>query len=178
MEFKELIKLRQSDRAYQNKAVEKEKIELVLEAGRLSPSANNAQGWTFVVVDDAELKNRVAGCMYRMGGAFVQQAPVIIAVVAEKPLFMSRLGSAMKKIDFTSLDMGIVAAHICLQAADIGLGTCMLESFDEKKVKTVLNIPDNRRVALLIALGYSVDAPREKKRKKTEEIVRWNGYNR
>jgi nitroreductase len=178
MEFKELIKLRQSDRAYQNKAVEKEKIETVLEAGRLAPSANNAQDWTFVVLDEPELKNRVAGCMYRMGGAFVRQAPVIIAVVAEKPLLMSRLGSAMKKIDFTSLDMGIVAAHICLQAADIGLGTCMLESFDEKEVKTALNIPDNRRVALMIALGYSADPSRIKKRKKTGEVVRWNGYGK
>jgi nitroreductase len=176
MDFKNLIKIRQSDRAYYDKAVEKEKIGTVLEAGRLSPSANNSQGWTFVVVDDMELKNRVAACMYRMGGAFVRQAPVIIAVVAEKPLFISRLGSAMKKIDFASLDMGIAAAHICLQAADIGLGSCMLESFDEKKVKTLLAIPDSRRVALLIALGYSADSPREKKRKKPEETVRWNGY--
>jgi nitroreductase len=74
MDFKDLIKLRQSNRAYQDRSVEKEKIELCLEAGRLSPSANNAQGWTFVIVDDAELKTRVAESAYRMGGAFVKQA--------------------------------------------------------------------------------------------------------
>jgi len=178
MKFSELIKIRQSNRAYQSKAVEREKIETVLDAGRLSPSANNAQGWTFVVVDDAELRNRVANAMYRMGGAFVQQAPVVIAVVAEKPLFMSRFGAAMRKIDFASLDMGIAAAHICLQAADIGLGTCMLESFNEAEVKKVLNIPNNRRVALMITLGYSADNQREKKRKKFEEVVKWNGYEK
>jgi nitroreductase len=142
----------------------------------LSPSANNAQGWTFVTVDNAELKTRVAESAYRMGGAFVKQAPVIIALVAEKPLFISKFGSALRKIDFTSLDMGIAAAHICLQAADLGLGTCMLESFDEKSIKTLLDIPDNRRVALLITLGYSADIQREKKRKKFDKVVRWNKY--
>ncbi|MDR1652761.1 MAG: nitroreductase family protein [Prevotellaceae bacterium] len=176
MEFLNLVKLRQSSRAYEEKAVEREKIELVLEAGRLSPSANNAQSWTFVVANDTEIKNRVADAAYKMGGAFVRQAPVVIALVAEKPLLISRLGAALKKIDFTSLDMGIAAAHICLQAAETGLGTCMLESFDEKKVKTALNIPDNRRIALLITLGYPADKQREKKRKAFDELVRWNRY--
>jgi nitroreductase len=176
MDFKELIQIRQSNRAYQDRAVEKEKIEQCLEAGRLSPSANNAQGWTFVAVNDAELKNRVAESAYRMGGSFVKQAPVIIVLVAEKPLFMIKIGSALRKIDFSSLDMGIAAAHICLQAADLGLGTCMVESFDEKPIKTLLDIPDNRRIALLITLGYPADIQREKKRKKIDEVVRWNKY--
>ena len=176
MDFKELIKIRQSNRTYQDRSVEEEKIELCLEAGRLSPSANNAQGWTFVAIDAAELKNRVAESAYRMGGAFVKQASVIIVLVAEKTLLMSKFGSALRKIDFTSLDMGIAAAHICLQAADLGLGTCMLESFDEKSIKTLLDIPDNRRIALLITLGYSADNQREKKRKKFDEVVRWNKY--
>jgi nitroreductase len=176
MEFLDIVKSRQSNRAYQDKAVEREKIELVLEAGRLSPSANNAQGWTFVVANDVEIKNRVAGAAYKMGGAFVRQAPVIIVLVAEKPLLISRFGSALKKIDLTSLDMGIAAAHICLQAAEMGLGTCMLESFDEKKVKVALGIPDNRRVALLITLGYPADQQREKKRKTLDEVARWNKY--
>jgi nitroreductase len=176
MAFLDLVKLRQSNRAYEDKEVEHEKIELVLEAGRLSPSANNAQSWTFVVAHDTEMKNRVADAAYKVGGAFVRQAPVVIALVAEKPLLISRFGSALKKIDFTSLDMGIAAAHICLQAADMGLGTCMLESFDEKKVKTALGIPDNRRVALLITLGYPADKQREKKRKPFAEVVKWNRY--
>lgn len=176
MNFLELVKLRQSNRAYEDKPVEKEKIEQCLEAARLSPSANNTQGWTFVVIDHPDLRNRVAGASFRMGGAFVKQAPVIIALVAEKPLLITRLGSAVKKIDFVSLDMGIAATHICLQAAEIGLGTCMLESFDEKTVKSLLNIPDNRRIALLITLGYPADKQREKKRKTFKEVVRWNKY--
>jgi nitroreductase len=82
----------------------------------------------------------------------------------------------LRKIDFTSLDVGITAAHICLQAADIGLGTCMIEGFDEKKVKSVLNIPENRRIALLITLGYPADSQRNKKRKKFDEVVKFNKY--
>ena len=175
MDFKELVKARQSDRAYRDQPVEREKIALCLEAGRLSPSANNAQNWTFVAVDDAQLKPRLAAAR-RVGGASLEQAPVIIALVAERPLLASRLGSALRKIDFTSLDMGIAAAHICLQAADLGLGTCMIESFDEKSVKAALDIPDNRRVALLIALGYPANARREKKRKEPGKVIRWNGY--
>ncbi|MDR1373076.1 MAG: nitroreductase family protein [Dysgonamonadaceae bacterium] len=176
MDFQELIKIRQSDRAYENRTVEREKIETVLNAGRLAPSANNAQSWTFIVVDESELKNRVADACFRVGGDFVKQAPVVIALVAEKPTLISRLGVAIRQIDFTSLDMGIVAAHLCLQAADLGLGSCMLESFNEEKVRQALNIPDNRRLALLISLGYSADKQREKKRKKIEDVVRWNGY--
>jgi nitroreductase len=118
----------------------------------------------------------VAESAFRIGGAFVKQAPVIIILVAEKPLFIAKFGSALRKMDFSSLDMGIAAAHICLQAADLGLGTCMIESFDEKPVKTLLNIPDNRRVALLITLGYAADIQREKKRKKFDEVVRWNQF--
>ncbi|MDR2476111.1 MAG: nitroreductase family protein [Bacteroidales bacterium] len=176
MTFLELVKLRQSNRAYQDKPVEREKIEQCLEAARLSPSSNNTQGWTFIVINDTELKNRVAKAAFRLWGAFVNQAPVIIALVAEKPLLITRFGVTVKKIDFTLLDMGIAATHICLQAAEIGLGSCMVESFDEKTVKSLLNVPDSRRIALLITLGYPADKQREKKRKTFDEVVRWNKY--
>jgi nitroreductase len=176
MNFLELVKLRQSNRVYEDKPVEKEKIEQCLETARLSPSSNNSQSWTFVVINDIELKNRVAKAAFLIGGAFVKQAPVIIALVAEKPLLITRLGNAVKKIDLTSIDIGIAATHICLQAAEIGLGTCMLESFDEKALKPLLNIPGNRRIALLITLGHPADKQREKKRKPFDEVVRWNKY--
>ncbi|MDR1562736.1 MAG: nitroreductase family protein [Dysgonamonadaceae bacterium] len=176
MDFKDLVKFRQSDRTYKDIAVEREKINFVLEAGRLAPSANNAQSWTFVVADNEEIKNLVAKAGYKIGGSFIRQAPVVIALIAEKPIMISRLGSAIRNIDLTSLDIGIAAANICLQAADLGLGTCMLESFDEKAVKIALNIPENHRVALLITLGYSADRQREKKRKPFEEVVKWNKY--
>jgi nitroreductase len=176
MDFKELVKTRQSDRNYETKPVEREKISAVLEAGRLAPSANNAQSWTFIAIDDEATKNKVAKAGYMIGGKFINRAPVVIALVAEKPVVISRIGSAIRNIDLTSLDIGIAAAHICLQAADLGLGTCMIESFDEGEVKAVLNIPDSRRVALLITLGYSADKQREKKRKPAEEVAKWNSY--
>ena len=176
MNFLELVKLRQSNRAYENRPVEREKIERCLEAARLSPSANNAQSWTFVVIDDVELKNRVTEAAFSIGGAFMKQAPVIILLIAEKPLMITRLGNAVKKMDMVSLDMGIAAAHLCLQAAESGLGTCMIESFNEQKVKSLLDIPDGRRIALLVSLGYPADKQREKKRKTFDQVVRWNKY--
>jgi nitroreductase len=176
MTVSESIKTRQSNRAYLDKPVEKEKIEQCLEAARLAPSANNAQSWTFVVVDEMEIKNRVADDAAKMGCKFAKQAPVIIAMIAENPVFISRLGGLIRKMDFRALDFGIAAAHICLQAVELGLGTCMIESFSEKDVKKTLHIPHNKRVVLLITLGYPADRQREKKRKTFSEVVRFNLY--
>jgi len=91
---------------------------------------------------------------------------------------ITRLGSQIKKRDWSQIDTGIAAEHFCLQAAELGLGTCMLGWFNEKKVKTLLNIPEERFVSLLISLGYPQPnyRMREKTRKPYEEIVGFNSY--
>ncbi|MDR1543820.1 MAG: nitroreductase family protein [Prevotellaceae bacterium] len=179
MEFKELVKTRQSDRSYENRAVEREKIEAVLEAARLAPSANNSQSWTFVVVDEPELKNSVAKNTAAFGANFNQfaaQAPVIIAVVAEKPILMLRIGNFIQQKDYTQIDIGIAVENLVLQASDLGLGTCILGWFKEKAIKKTLNIPKSKRLLLLVTLGYSTDKQRKKRRKAFDETVKWNKY--
>ncbi|MDR1683799.1 MAG: nitroreductase family protein [Candidatus Symbiothrix sp.] len=177
MNFSELIKQRQSNRSYQSKPVEQEKIEQCLEAARLAPSANNAQSWTFVVVDEPELKNRVGESVARLGmNQFVNQAPVLIAVVVEKPIFLTRLGSMVQNKDYPLIDIGIAVEHICLQAADLGLGSCIVGWFNENDIKKLLNIPRDKRLALIVALGYPKDVPREKRRKLREEVIHFNRY--
>lgn len=177
--FLELVKQRQSDRAYLSQSVEQEKLDRILDAARLAPSACNAQPWKMIVVTDEELRTQVAEAMSKSVipiNHFTVQAPVQIVVVEENSNFTSSVGSWIKKKHYPHVDLGILSAHICLAAADEGLGTCMIGWFDEDKVKKALEIPKNKRVLLVITLGYPAKETREKKRKDLSEVVSVNRY--
>ena len=175
----DLLKYRQSDRAYLPTLIEKEKLDRILEAARIAPSACNAQPWKFIVVDQVDLKNRIADCSSSkiLGmNHFTKQAPIHIVIVEENANFTSNAGSLIKKKTFPLIDIGITAEHICLQAAAEGLGSCMLGWFNEPKVKKLLSIPKSKRVPLIITLGYSASETREKRRKDLDDIVSYNAY--
>lgn len=176
--FIDLITTRQSDRKYNTeKPVELEDIYKCIEAARLAPSACNAQPWKFVVVTDSELKLKVGECASSLGmNKFCPTAPVILAVVLEKPNFMSKIGSVIKDKEFMLLDIGLAVGQFCLQATELGLGTCMVGWFDEKKVKNLLSIPSSKRIPLLITLGYPTGEIRSKIRKGIEDISTFNKY--
>ena len=162
MEFQELINKRQSDRKYNNKPVDRNLIIKCLEAARLAPSACNSQPWKFVVVDDSTLLPQMADAAAGMGmNKWAKQAPVIVAVTLEKMNLTARIGSVIKDKEYSLLDVGIAVEHFCLQAAELGLGTCIMGWFDEKKVKKLLGI-GNKRVPLLISLGYPEGETRKK----------------
>jgi nitroreductase len=175
----ELIKSRQSDRRYDSKPVEEEKLTRIVDAGRMAPSACNAQPWKFVVVTDKGFISRIAeaASVKAIGiNTFVSQAPVIIVVVREAANFSSRAGGSIKKKDYSLIDIGIASENICIQAKAEGLGSCMIGWFDERMVQKVLNIPRNKRVLLFITIGYSLSEPRQKKRKPKELVVSYNKY--
>lgn len=178
--FYNLVKQRQSTRAYDTtRTVDREIIARILEAARLAPSACNAQPWHFIVVDEPELKNKVADvASARLLGMnhFTKQAPVHIIVVEEKVNISSGIGGIVKDKHFAFLDIGIAASHICLAAEAEGLGSCILGWFTESKMKNLLNIPDNRRVVLDIVIGYPAQPLREKRRKPVEEVISYNTY--
>jgi len=181
LNFIELITKRQSVRKYSDKAVEKEKVELCIEAARIAPSASNSQPWKFIVVDEPELKNKVAKATFSKlvsFNKFAPEAPVIIAIVLEKPRIITQVGGALKKKEFPLIDLGITAEHFCLQAAEVGLGTCMLGWFNHKKIKNLLNIPKEKTIGLIITLGYAPEeyTQRQKIRKETNTIVNYNKY--
>jgi nitroreductase len=179
MNFIELINSRQSVRKYADKPVEKEKIERCIEAGRLAPSASNSQPWKYIVVDEPALKEKVAKETFSTLVAFNKfalQAPVIIAIVMEKPNIITQLGGRVKDKDFFLIDIGITAEHFCLQAAEEGLGTCMLGWFNEKAIQKLLEIPTKKRIGLIITLGYAADEPRKKIRKEMNKMVSYNKY--
>ena len=175
----ELIINRQSDRSYSDKPVENEKVERILEAGRMAPSACNAQPWKFIVVTDPELKTRVSeAASARLLGmnSFVNQAPLLLVVIREKANMSSRIGSTVKNKDYSLIDIGIASENICLQARAEGIGSCMIGWFDENQVKNILDIPTSKKVELIITLGYPAKGLREKRRKPLPEIVSYNKY--
>ena len=175
--FAELAKKRQSDRKYKDQIVEKDKLIQCIETARISPSANNSQPWKFIVVDDFDKKEKIAECSIGLGmNKFTHQCPVIVAVVLEKQNFMSTIGSMIKNKDYSLFDVGIAVNQFCLQAADLGLGTCIIGWFDEKKVKKLLQINSRKRVPVLISVGYPDSDTRTKIRKPLDKMSSWNKY--
>jgi nitroreductase len=181
MDFSNLIATRQSVRSYEDKPVEVEKLTQLIESVRLAPSASNSQPWKVIIVNDHDLKNKVAKATYSKlisFNKFAPQAPVLAVLVIEKPKVITQIGGMLKDREFSLIDIGIAAEHFCLQAADLGLGTCMLGWFDETAIKHLLHIPDQKRIGLVITLGYAKagDPIRKKIRKSPDEISSYNRY--
>jgi nitroreductase len=178
MSFLDLARRRQSDRGYIDRKVARESIERCLEAAMLAPSACNSQPWFFVVMDEPELRTEVAEQLHHLGmNRFAQSAPVLVAVVAEKPALLPRLGGLIKDKPYYLMDIGMAVENFCLQAADEGLGSCIIGWFDEPRVRQLLGIPRAKRVPLVIALGYPIDpAIRPKVRKCPVESWAYNRY--
>lgn len=181
MQFHELINARQSVRKYLPKPVEKEKLEKIIEAVHVAPSACNSQPWRLIIVDEPELKNEVAKATFSKTVSFNKfaiEAPVIAVLVIEKPKLIAKIGGSIKNQEYPQYDIGIAAEHFCLQAADLGLGTCMLGWFNEKKIQTLLNIPKKRKIGLVITLGYAPEGYKQRKkiRKPLDEICGFNSY--
>ena len=178
MDFLRLVMSRQSDRAYDKEhSVEPEKLERILEAARLAPSACNAQPWKFVVVTDRELSRKVGKAAAGLGmNKFAKDAPVHILIVEESANIISLLGGKVKDKHFPLIDVGIAASHIVLAAESEGLGSCILGWFDEKEIKQLTGIPASKRLLLDIIVGYPLKEKRKKIRKVKEKVISYNGY--
>lgn len=151
-------------------------LERCLEAARLAPSACNSQPWSFIVVDSPELKNKVAAAAFSgiySSNSFAKEAPVLIVVITEHSKFIASLGGYFRGTQYNLIDIGIAVEHFVLQAAEEGLGTCWLGFFNEKEVKKVLNIHKEKKVDIIISVGYSADDKiREKSRRPMKEIAK------
>ncbi len=166
MNVMDAIKIRKSVRKFLDKAIEQEKLNLVLEAGRLAPSASNRQEWRFVVVSDLETRKKIAEAANQQ--TFVGEAPVVIVACAETDSNVMMCGQLCYPID-----VAIALDHMTLAAVELGLGTCWIGAFDEKRVKEILNIPEKIRVVELMPIGYPANpSPVNKHRLPLDEIVK------
>jgi nitroreductase len=164
----EAIQKRYSCRAYQDKEIEKEKLDKLLEAARLAPSAKNLQDWRFIVVTDKDVKARVAEQTNRPA-AFVK-APAIITGCSNSDYIM-KSGQAIAPID-----VAIAFEHICLQATELGLGTCWLGAFNTEMVREILEIPADINIVELLAVGYPAETGKQNTREPMEKIVCYNKW--
>ena len=173
MDFPDLIRVRRSVRAYRDQPVSRELVDQCLDAVRMSPSACNSQPWTFLVVDDRESIRRIAdtACsgIYSMN-RFIATAPVLIKFITEKSKVVARLGGQVRDVRYNLIDIGIAGAHLTLQAAVLGLGTCWIGWFNDKALKQELNLPSPAQVDIIMPLGYPDEEPKDKIRKSLDDV--------
>lgn len=182
MEFSEVLRRRQSCRQYQDRPVERETLAACLRAARLSPSGCNSQRWLFIAVDDPAIRAPLAAALEapQLGiNQFTGQIPAFIVVAAHptRPLG-PRAQTILETVDCLQMDIGIAAHQICLAATDLGLGSVILGWFDQPAVQSLLHLPPELEVQLVIGLGYpKSDTVREKSRLPAQEVIRWNSFN-
>ena len=172
MNFLDIATNRQSCRSYDEKrSVEAEKIDAIIEAGRLAPSACNGQPYHFTVCK-GDIAKKVAANVTGMGmNKFAAAAPVMIVISEENYVPTAALGARVKGNDYRSIDIGIAAAYITAEATAQGLGTCILGWFEDEKIRAIVGV--DKPVRLVITLGYARedDVLRAKKRKDTASLV-------
>lgn len=172
-----LMKGRRSIRKYQRRRVERVLIDECLDAARYAPSAENAQPWRFLVIDDERLKERVAEVafsgIYRIS-RFAGDAPVLILALAKPAMLPSRIGRHIQGTEYHLLDMGIAGEHLVLRATELGLGTCWVGWFNARGIRRLLKIPRRYKICYIIALGYPGESPRKRPRRPLDEIRSFN----
>lgn len=171
MDFLEIANARQSCRSYDPRPVEDEKLNAVLEAVRLAPSACNSQPYHLTVCKGEAAKAAAKACRGMGMNKFAPQAPVLIAI-SEQPYSKSAgLGAKMKNNDYRSIDIGIAAAYLTAEATAQGLGSCILGWIDDKKLREITGLDAPAR--LVITLGYAAEGEtlRVKTRKSLEKLV-------
>lgn len=168
MKVSEAIKKRRSVRSYKKDPVPEDKLNKILEAARLAPSAHNAQDWKFVVVKEEKKRKKIAETS---GQRFIAEAPVIIVAVAQDPDKIMSCG-----VPQYAVNLAIACDHITLQAVELGLGTCWIGAFPQQGIKDILGVPNGYKIVALLPLGYPADSPGIKSRKEIDEIVRYEKF--
>jgi nitroreductase len=169
MEFSELIKTRYSVRAYKPDPVEDEKLQQVLEAARLAPTAANRQPFQLIVIHTAGKEEELKRIY---GRDWFVQPPIVIGVCGVPALAWSR----MDGMNYHVVDAAIVMDHLILAAANLGLGTCWIGAFDPDAAHEVLGLPDTAEPIAFTPLGYPADEPKPKKRKPLSELMRYENW--
>ena len=163
------ILARFSCRTFKNKAVEKSKLERILRAGQLSPSAKNRQEWRFVVAQTPTLRKKIQEGAF--GQEHVGQAPIIVSLCTTNIDYRMPNGQLSYPID-----IAFAASSMFLQATREQLGSCVVTTFDEQEIKELLNIPYAMKVVLLILLGYALEESEPTARKTVKRIVSYDHW--
>jgi len=179
--FDELVAERRSIRSFRDEPVAREDLMAICETARLAPSACNSQTWRFIAVSERRVIERI--CREAMQpvirNSWLSTAPLLIVGCSQMDLVANYIGTKVTGIDYYQIDLGIAMEHMVLKAADLGLGTCWIGWFKEKKVKEILEIPDKIRVSAMLAVGRpACDPVKRKSRKPIHEILFFEKWGR
>ncbi|MCK4434074.1 nitroreductase family protein [Candidatus Bathyarchaeota archaeon] len=161
MSLLDVIFSRRSIRRYTSKPVPDKVLKSVLEAGRLAPSADNAQPWHFIVVTDPEIKRELSRGPWR---SFIKDSAFTI------------VGCGEKSDKWSTVDVAIALENMVLSAEAQGVGSCWIGAFGEKEVKELLGIPGNLKVVALVSFGYPAEKPSLRNKRSLESIVHYNRF--
>jgi nitroreductase len=152
----EAIRTRKSVRKYEQRPIAPETLSELLEAARLAPSSNNRQAWTMIVVQDDELKERLAKASGNQ--EFVAECSAYIVGVAQPGAY------------YSTVDMAIALDHLSLRAVELGLGTCWIGDFEPEDISSILGIPSGRQVTICMTVGHPAEKPRSRSRKSKSDL--------
>lgn len=170
MDFKTLAEARYSCRKYQTRPVEDDKLQQILEAARLAPTAANKQPFRLVVVTDPEVRQQMKAVYPR--GWFYNAPAILVAAGVPAENWVRSDGK-----NYNDVDVAIVMDYVTLQATDLGLGTCWIADFDPAACRQVLALPAGLEPVIISPLGYPADSAGPKRRKALAKLVLWNRYS-
>lgn len=169
MNFAKLAAARYSVRAYESTPVEQEKLEKILEAMRLAPSACNRQPYQFIIIH-TEGRREELSQIYRP--AWFVEAPLVICACVITYQGWTRYDGK----SYSDVDVAIAMDHLILAATELGLGTCWIGAFDVAEARKVLGLPDDVEPIAFTPLGYPAICRGLKRRKQLNELVRYEHW--
>ena len=165
MDFIKLVKKRYSCRNFAPDGIPDEALNLILEAGRLAPSAANYQPWHFIVLKTPE---KIASIQLAYNREWFKKAAVVIAICGDTNISWKRKDGKI----FTDVDIAIAADHMTLQAAELNIGTCWVCNFDKDICSKTLDLPTHIEPIVLLPMGYPLDKAEESERHHTRKILK------
>ncbi len=172
--FKVMVE-RKSIRKFEKREVDDKLIGVILYMATMAPSAGNTQEWNFIVVKEEEIKKKLAKAA--LDQDFIVEAPVVIVVCADLEKISLRYGKRGELL-YSIQDTALAIQNILLSAHALGLGSCFVGAFDEERVKSILELPDNLRPLAIIPIGYPAEQPEKPRRINFENLTWLNKYGR
>jgi nitroreductase len=166
MEYFDVISKRRSIRSYRNDNVEKKKVDMILEAACIAPTAKNLQSFKIFVIDTSNMKEKISKIYPR---EWVLEAPLVILVCSNPGKNWIRNDGK----NYSDVDAAIVMDHIILAATDLGLATCWIGAFNKKAAMEILNLDSELEPIAFTPIGYEKDPPPDRTRKNINEIVEY-----
>jgi nitroreductase len=177
----QIIAKRASVRAYDPRPVTPEDIIAICEAARMAPSACNSQTWRFIAVTDRGIIEKICHEAMRpvIPNKWLAQTPLVIVGCSQLDIIANRLGARVTGVEYYQIDLGIAMEHMALKATELGLGSCWIGWFKEKKIRELLDIPGKVKISALLTVGYPKNNPSSpKNRKPLDRILFFNRWGR